>query len=179
MHVICSLCNQGCRNTHTFRMVAVWHGAWFLRVGGCHVILIDFKPLLQRSCAASGVVRLTLKTWKCCCSVAKSSPTLCNPMDCSMSGFPVFHYLLEFAQIHVHWVSDAIQPFHPVTPFSICSHSFPASGSFPMSWLFTSGSQSIGALASHQSFQWIFRTDFLWDGLVGSPCSPGTLKSLP
>ena len=38
----------------------------------------------------------------CCCSVAKSCLTLCDPMDCSMPGFPVLHYLLEFAQVHVH-----------------------------------------------------------------------------
>ena len=82
----------------------------------------------------------------CYCSVTKSCPTLCNPMDCSMSGF--LSYLLEFAQTHVHWVGDAIQPSHPVTSFSACPQSFPASGSFPMSWLFASGAQSIGASAS-------------------------------
>ena len=48
----------------------------------------------------------------CCCSVAKSCPTLCNPMICSMPGFPVLHYLPESAQTHVHWVSDSIQPSH-------------------------------------------------------------------
>ena len=37
---------------------------------------------------------------------------LCDPMDCSTPGFPILHHLLEFAQVHVHWVSDAIQPFH-------------------------------------------------------------------
>ena len=58
------------------------------------------------------------------------------------------HYLLEFAQTHVHWVGDAIQPFHPVSPVSSCPQSFPASGSFPMNRLFTSGGQSIGASAS-------------------------------
>ena len=42
------------------------------------------------------------------------SPTLCNPMDCSMPGLPVQHQLLEFIQIHVHWVRDAIQPSHPL-----------------------------------------------------------------
>ena len=41
----------------------------------------------------------------CCCSLTKSCPTLCDPMDCSTPGFPVLHYLLEFAQIPVHWVS--------------------------------------------------------------------------
>ena len=47
------------------------------------------------------------------CSVTQSC-WLCNSMDCSMPGFPVLHYLPEFAQTHVHWVSDAIQPSHPL-----------------------------------------------------------------
>ena len=47
-------------------------------------------------------------------SVTQLCPTLCNPMDCSMPGLPVHHQLLEFAQTHVHWVSDAIQPSHPL-----------------------------------------------------------------
>ena len=50
------------------------------------------------------------------CSVNKSCLTLCNLMDCSTPGFPVLHYLLEFAQTQVHWVSDAIQPSHPLSP---------------------------------------------------------------
>ena len=52
----------------------------------------------------------------CCCSVAKSGLTLCDPMDCSTPGFPILHYLPEFAQTYVHWVSDAIQPSHPLSP---------------------------------------------------------------
>ena len=47
-------------------------------------------------------------------SVAQSCPTLCNPMDCSMRGLPVHHQLPEFTQTHVHWVSDAIKPSHPL-----------------------------------------------------------------
>ena len=46
-------------------------------------------------------------------SVAQSGPTLCDPMDCSMPGFPVHHQLPELAQTHVHLVGDAIQPSHP------------------------------------------------------------------
>ena len=80
-----------------------------------------------------------------CCSVAKSCLILCNHMNCSMLGFPVLHYLLEFAQTHVHWVSDAISS--SVVPFSSCLQSFPSSGSLPTSWFFTSGGQSIGASA--------------------------------
>ena len=48
----------------------------------------------------------------CCCSVTKSCPTLCDPMNGSTSGFPVLHYLPEFT--HVHWVSDVSQPSHPL-----------------------------------------------------------------
>ena len=70
-----------------------------------------------------------------------------------------------------------------VIPFSSRLQSFPASGSFPMSQFFTSGGQSIGASATVEAhwkvmtFQWIFRTDFLYNWLVWSPCIP-TLKSL-
>ena len=69
--------------------------------------------------------------------------------DCSTPGFPVLHYLPAFAQTHVYWVSDAIQPSHPLSPpsppaLNLSQHQ----GSFPMSWLFPSGSQSIGASAT-------------------------------
>ena len=73
---------------------------------------------------------------------------LCNPMDCSISGFPVLHHLPELAQTHVYWVCDAVQPSHSIVTFSSCLQSFLASGSFPMSRLLASGGQSIGALAS-------------------------------
>ena len=51
-------------------------------------------------------------------SVAQSYLTLCNPMDCSTPGFPVHHQLLKLAQTHVHQVSDAIQPSHPLSSTS-------------------------------------------------------------
>ena len=85
-------------------------------------------------------------------SVAQSCLTLCDPMDCNMPGLPVHYQLLELTQTHVHWVGDASQPSHPVVPFSSCLQSFPASGSFPMSQFFTSGSQSIGVSASASVF---------------------------
>ena len=63
----------------------------------------------------------------CCCSVAQSCLTLCTPMNCSMPGFPVLHHLPELAQTHVHGVSDAIQPSHPLSSpsppaFSLSQH---------------------------------------------------------
>ena len=80
-------------------------------------------------------------------SVTQSCPTLCNPMYCSMPGFPVHHQLLELIQTHVHRVSDAIQPSHPLlSPYHL--QSFPASGSFPMSQFFASGGQGIRVSAS-------------------------------
>ena len=69
-------------------------------------------------------------------------------MNSNMPGFPVHHRLPELAQTHVHWVEDAIQSSHPVTPFSSCPQSFPATGSFSMSGLFTSGGQSTGTSTS-------------------------------
>ena len=81
-------------------------------------------------------------------SITQLCPTLCDPMDCNMPGFPVLHYLPEFAQTHVHWVDEPIQPSHLLSPFSSCLQSFPALGSFSVSWLFASGGQSIGASAS-------------------------------
>ena len=70
-------------------------------------------------------------------------------MDCSTPGLPVLHHLPEFAQTHVHQVSDAIQPSpSSVVPFSSCLQFFPTSGSYSISQLFTSLGQSIEASAS-------------------------------
>ena len=54
----------------------------------------------------------------CCCSVAQSCPTLCDPMDLGTPGLPVLHYLLEFPQVLVHWFIDAIESSHPLSPSS-------------------------------------------------------------
>ena len=59
-----------------------------------------------------------------------------------------------------------------IVPSSSCLQSFPASGSFPMSQFFASAAKVLEFQLQHQSFHWIFRTDLLKDGLVGSPCSP-------
>ena len=82
-------------------------------------------------------------------SVAQSSPSLCDTMDCSTPGFPVLHHLAELAQTHVHWAGDAIQPSlsSSLIPFS-CLQSFSASRSFLMSQFFASGGQSTGASTS-------------------------------
>ena len=57
---------------------------------------------------AGGKIGNVLMLLCCCCSVTNSCTTLWNPMDCSIIGSSVLHYLLEFAQIHVHWIGDTI-----------------------------------------------------------------------
>jgi len=81
-------------------------------------------------------------------SFTQSCLTLCNPMDCSMSGFLVHYQLPELAQNHVHRVGHTIHPFHPLLSPSLPLQSFPVSGSFPVSQFFTSDSQSIEVSAS-------------------------------
>ena len=81
-----------------------------------------------------------------CCSVTQSSPTLCNSMDCSMPGLPIPDCLPRFAHVHVHWYHAAISSSD--TLFSFCPQSFPASGTFPLNWLFSSVDQNTGASPS-------------------------------
>ena len=83
------------------------------------------------------------------CSPAKSCLTLCDPMNCSLLGSSVVHYLPDFVQIHVHWIGDAVSLSHALLLPSRCAlQSFPVSGSFLMSQFLTSGSQSTGSSAS-------------------------------
>ena len=104
-------------------------------------------------------------------SVAQSCPTLCDPMDWRMPSFPVLHKLPKLAQTHVHQVGDAIQPSHPLLSpspaFNLSQHQS------LFKWV--SASHQVAKVLEfqfqHQSFQWIFRTDFLYDGLVWLPRS--------
>ena len=94
--------------------------------------------------------------------VTQSCPIPCNSMDCSMPSLPVYHQLPEFTQTPVHWVGDAIQPSHPLS-----SPSPPTFNLFKHQGLFkwVSSSHQAGKVLEfqlqHQSFQRIFRTDFL------------------
>ena len=95
-------------------------------------------------------------------SVAQLCPTLCDLVDCSMLGFPVLHYLPKFAQTHVHWIGDSIQSSHPLSPSSS-----PALDLSQHQGLFQWASSShqvanvLELQLQHQSFQWIFRVDFI------------------
>ena len=83
-------------------------------------------------------------------------------MDCSTPGFPVFHCLPEFAQTHVHWVGDAIQPSHPLSPLSPPALNLSQHQSV-FHWV--SSSHQVAKVMElklqHQSFQWMLRVDFL------------------
>ena len=101
-------------------------------------------------------------------------------MDCSTPGFPALHCLLEFAHTHVHWVSDAIWPSHPLLPSSpLAFNHSQHHGLFQ--WVSSSCqvAKALDLQLQHQSFQWIFRVDFLQDWLVGSCCPKDSQESSP
>ena len=107
-------------------------------------------------------------------SVTQVCLTLCDTIDCSTPGFLVHHQLAELTQTHVHRVSDAIQPSHPLlspspSAFNLLQHQS------LFQWV-----NSLHEVAKvlefqllHHSFQRTRRADLLQNGLVGSPCSPG------
>ena len=90
------------------------------------------KPESPVAPALAGRFVITSTTWEAPQSTIsfvqslQSCPTLCNPKYYSTPGFPVLHHLPEFAQVHVHWVGDAILPSHPLPPssfaFSLSQH---------------------------------------------------------
>ena len=117
-------------------------GAWWAAVYG----VTQSRTQLKQLSSSSSILWL----WLLCqfSSVAQLCLPICDPMDCSMPGFPIHHQLLELAQTHVHRVGDAIQPSHPPFPFFSCLQTFPVSETFQMSQFFPLGGQSIGVSAS-------------------------------
>ena len=120
---------------------------------------------------------MTLKLVLSCCSLTKSCPTLCDPVDCSTPGFPVLHYLREFAQTHVHWVGDAIQPSRLCCTRLLLPSVFPSIKVFssvlalpirwPKYWSFSIRVEYSGLISFRLNvhgwfpLDWIFRIDFL------------------
>ena len=119
------------------------------------------------------------RTEICCYSVAWLCLTLCDPVDCNTPGFPVLHHLWEFAQTHVHWIGDSIQPSHPLLPLLFLPSIFPSI------WIFSNESAfcimwpkylsfSLNISCSNEYSRLIsFRVD--WFDLIAIQ---GTLKSL-
>ena len=101
-------------------------------------------------------------------------------MECSTPGFPVHHQIPEVTRIHVHWVSDAIKPLHPLSSPSLPA--FNLSQHHGLSQRIRSSHEVTKLLElqlQHKFFQWIFRVDFLLDWLFDLLAVKGTLKSLP
>jgi len=107
---------------------------------------------------------------KCCCSVAQSCLPLCAPMDFCMPGFPVLYYLPEFAKTAVHWLNDAIQPPHPLSPSSSALNLFqhqdlfqwvPLCIRWPKCWSFSF------SISSSNEYSGLFSFRINWDGFYG------------
>ena len=117
-----------------------------------HAICYSMKKLMKS----------TLELNKFSSVQSLSSVWLCNPMDCSTPGLPVHHQLPECTETHVHWVGDAIQPSHPsLSPsppaFNLSQHQ----GLFKWVRSLHQVAKVLELWLQHQSFQWIFRIDFL------------------
>ena len=144
--------------------------AWADRMPSDHFLHTVFKNSSLKTIQESFEHKLPILSACWCCSVAKSCPTLYYPMNYSTPGFPILHYLPEFAQTHVHWVDDTIQPSHPLLPASPPALSL-SQYQGPFKWV-SSLHQVAKVLEfqlQHQSFQWIFRTDL---GLTDSISLP-------
>ena len=104
--------------------------------------------------------------------VARLCPSLCNPMDCSMPGFPVHYQLSELAQTHALQVSDAIQPFHPLlSPFSPAFDLYQHQNLFQWVSFSHQVAKVLGFQLQHQAFNKYselisFRTDFSRTGWI-------------
>ena len=111
--------------------------------------------------------------------VAQLCPTFCDSMVCSRPGLPVHHQLLEFTQTHVHQVSDAIQPSHPLSsPSQLAFNLSQHQGLFQWVSFSHQVAKGLEFQVQHQSFQWTPRTDLLQNGLVDLLAVQGTVKSL-
>ena len=107
-------------NPHSW--YSTFSGSTNYRFCSAAVFTLKKNQLISRPRAAQTLVfqgsviytYICMNIYICCCYVAKSCPALCNSVNCSMLGFPVLHYLPEFAQVRVCWVADAIQPSHPL-----------------------------------------------------------------
>ena len=137
------------------------------------VFLFSFEEILRSGIAGSCGSFIFNFLRNLHTAFTQSCLTLCDPMNCSTPGLPVHHQCPESTQTHVHRVDDAIQPSHPLS-----SPSPPALNlsqhQGPFKWVSSSHqvTKVLEFQLQHQSFQWTPRADLLWDGLVGSPCSP-------
>ena len=121
-----------------------------------HIVKAMVFPVVMYGCES-----WTIKKAVHFSSVTQSCSTLCNPMNRNTSGLPVHHQLLESTQTHVHWVSDAIQPSHPLSSPSPALNLSQHQGLFK--WVSSSYEMAkvLESQLQHQSFQWTPRTDLV------------------
>ena len=137
------------------------HSSWQIKLTSQEAFLIEAPPVPGLShlvCILAGV-RFSSVQFS---SVAQSCPTLCHPMNLNTPGLPVHHQLPESTQTHVHWVSDAIQPPHPLLSpplptFNLSQHQ----GLFQWVNPLPHVAKVLEFQLQHQSFQWTPRTDLL------------------
>ena len=125
---------------------------WLLTAFSTHFSPFSTRPISRKSISEQSDRKISLLHFWYIFVAANSCLIRCNPLDCSTAGFSVLHYLLEFAETHLHWASDAIQPSHPLLP------SFPAL-----------------SLSQHQClFQWVCFSHqvarFLQTPSIPNPC---------
>ena len=145
---------------------------WAFREGGGSLLKCQLPIWLQWLGSAGGHISGQHRLVRFS-AVAQLCPALCDLRDCSMPGFSVLRYLPEFAQTHVQWVGDAIQPSHPLSPpappaFNLSQHQ----GLYQWVGFLHQVAQVLELQLQHQSFQWVFTVDFLWDWLVWPCCCP-------
>ena len=169
--MFCDLCLTGFLISPKLSCVCCHLNSWHL-LSPCNVpvlsALAHFEPwfvsfsLTPTSSLSGDSLALPIKYQHQFSSVPQSCLILCDPMDWSTPGLPVHHQIPEFTQTHAHWVGDAIQPSHPLASpsppaFNLSQHQ----GLFK--WVSSSHQvpRVLELQLQHQSFQWIFRTDFL------------------
>ena len=121
-------------------------------------------------------IHLKFFCW-CCCSTTQSCLTLCDPMDCSTPGFPVLRHLLELAQTHVHWVSDAIQVSRPLlfaSPLAVNLSQLQGL----LQWAISLHQEAKVLKLQHQSFQWIFMIYLLFFWTITEPQDRVKVKNI-
>ena len=130
-----------------------------------------FSKTAQPMCTQLWMLRPQENIYSCC-SFAKLHLTRCDPMDCSTPGSSLFYCLLEFAQTHAHWIGDAFQPSHSLLPSSPALNLSQHQCLFQCAGSLHQVTKVLELQFQHQSFQWTFRVDFLYDWWVWSPCCP-------
>ena len=167
--------------------ILMWFSCWGLKIRshswgkGYRVFSEGSSDYIINLKASMIILSHSIFTWQISqfSSVTQSCLTLCNPMDCSTPGFPVHHQLLEFAQTHVRWVCDAIQPSHPLS-----SPSPPTFNFFQHQGLFNESVLCI-SWPKYWSFSFSISPSSEYSGLISFridwfdlPAVQGTLKSL-